>query len=121
MALYHQLRNQISKFSDSDPDWVQFVHDHYDWIRRRATEVRVDPEDAFHDRYRPETLLSGRLGVPSEIIWIVLLINGITSESDIRDLRKLLVITDLQPIETLYMSYTTWTTNLETHRARLAE
>lgn len=118
--LSDQIRSKKSRYTPSDPDWVQFVRDHRRQLMNRAVTVNINPDRAFRLRYRPAQLLR-ELDRSPELAWIILLINDISSVRQFEGIESLLLPDDEEAIDDLYESYITYIRNLENADKELSE
>lgn len=90
-------------YSNNDLGWVQFVRDHYTYLRNKSTPKIMSSVDMSITKYRIHEILA-EMGMSPSVIWIVLLINQLPSENDFVDLTAIL-IPDMATIEQLHSTY----------------
>lgn len=74
--LLDALKRKTSQHTQSDKDWVQFIHDHRAFILDRSDKYSLDINKLQRYRFRPNTLI-GDFGIANTNVWIVLYINNI--------------------------------------------
>jgi hypothetical protein len=77
MALSQLLISSETRMTASDPEWYQFIVDHRDYLCSTAATHQVSLERAHGYRFAPYRYLAEVALVPSDTIWIVLLINDL--------------------------------------------
>lgn len=106
MAGLHALFGKhFTKFSNDNYEWVHFVRDHYNRIRRKAVFITIDPYKMHEVHYRLTDFLM-EYNIPSEADWIVLMLNQLSSEKDFINL-KWMFLPDMQDIQDLREEFDT--------------
>lgn len=88
MSLQNLFSRQLDQYANTDPEWVQYVHDHYTAIKARSGTVVFSMHDTSTMHYRLTDLLKTN-NISSSITWIILLINQIGSENAFVDIEQL--------------------------------
>lgn len=114
-----KLELMQSKFSNSDPDWVQFIYDHKYRLMSSSEIVAISPENAFKFRFRPNELCK-ELGIKEDIIWIILWMNDIFDPSEFVGITQLRIIPDIKIIQKLHATYVSWKTTLTSSESELS-
>lgn len=111
MSTLAKLESKITKLSNVDAGWVQFILDHLEHIRRTSIPVIID--DASRDRYRHKlNHFLRENGCTEDLQWIAYLINNLTDYTDFTTM-YLLNIPDRGYIINLYRSYRTANTIIQ--------
>ena len=97
---------QIDQYCSEDQNWVQFVRDHFLYIRNSAQTTSLDAYRHNTMKYRLEDFLVDQMNIPRSCAWIVLLINQLGTNVDFRELKSIL-IPDIRVIQWLVDRYTT--------------
>jgi hypothetical protein len=92
-------RHLPANFDDKFIDWMVFLRDNLNMLRKNATSVELDSYQQRIYRYRPETFLDTK-HFPIKYMYIFLLVNYIASTSEFYNLNKL-YIPRIEDIETL--------------------
>jgi hypothetical protein len=71
-------------YGPSNPDWVQFVDDHIDYILANSAKFELTPQTAERYAYRMRQFLKLEMSRHYDIEWIVLKINGIPNDFEFR-------------------------------------
>lgn len=79
-TLTARLARRISQYSEVNPQWVQYVKDHRQYLLTTAYDQYMTKEDAWIYRYRPEEYLAN-LSYDTSITWLVLWLNQLTTET----------------------------------------
>ena len=109
MALIDIIQSGMSRFSDSDPNWRQFVLDHKGVILQNAEVVNIIGDVMHLVNYSIRNFLQQpQLRRDPGIDWIVRLINNLKSDIDFVDVR-LLYVPQINYLTTLYQLYQTTT------------
>ena len=99
-AMYASI---ASSYSSEDIEWVQFVRDHYYYLKKRCAKVELNPFRHNAQRYRlTDFCLENNLARGTE--WIVLLVNQLGSEKDFSNLTVML-LPDMESIKELRMLF----------------
>lgn len=111
-----ELRNmyeqQIDQYSSEEQGWVQFVRDHYRYLRNTAQQVSLDAFRQHTMRYRLEDFIEDEFKMMRSTAWIVLMVNQLNSNVDFRNL-EFLYIPDMTAIDYLRNRYDTVVANQE--------
>ncbi len=105
MTLIDILDKRITKLSNHDPAWVQFITDHIKLIQENSTLIII--EDAARDKYKyklPHFLRDQ--GISDDITWIAKLINSLNNFTEFTT-RYTLLLPQVSHINTLYRLYRT--------------
>ena len=105
-TLREMFEEQVDQYSSEDQNWVQFVRDHFQYLRNTAQETALDVYRHNTMKYRLEDFLEDQLKMPRSTAWIVLLINQMNSNIDFRELSSIL-IPDMHVIQYLRNTYDT--------------
>ena len=114
-SLHAMYKSLLSSYSNYDLDWVQFVKDHYDHIKRKSTVVQLNPFRHNSLKYRLTDFLADN-NIPREMAWIVLFINQLGSENEFCEL-NVLMIPDTSDIAHLRDVFDT----VQSHKKRVIE
>lgn len=106
-TLSNNITMLVEKESPDDHQWVQFVRDHLPMLKKRAILVVVSKEDAFNYRYRPDLWLD-KNGYAKSPLWIMLLINGLSTPDEFVNMETFLVYKSVNPVSDLYRTYVTY-------------
>jgi hypothetical protein len=111
-AMYASI---ASSYSSEDLGWVQFVRDHYYYIKRSCAKVELNPfrHNAF--KYRLTDFCIDN-NIPMGMEWIVLFVNQLGSEKDFANL-SLMLLPDVEVIKKLRTTYD----SIESHKKRVRE
>jgi hypothetical protein len=96
--------------SDDQGPWRQFVLDHLDYIAKATRPVDLDILLINQYRYDLPRFLKERMGLRTDMAWIVVLLNNMTSDFDFKEPGTLIVPGD-DTIINLYHSFSTITAN----------
>lgn len=101
--LYNSL--QQSNFDTLDPEWVQFVRDHYFYLRKNSTEFTITPGDNQRFAYRLRSFVSEQ-GGQIDMDWIICLINQLPSTMEFinRTAIKIPSYNSIQRLRQLYVN-----------------
>lgn len=105
-TLKQTYEQQIDQYCSEDQNWVQFIRDHFLYIRSTAQETNLDAYRHNTMKYRLEDFLVDQMNIPSSCAWIVLLINQLGTSVDFRELKSIL-IPDIRVIQRLADRYST--------------
>ncbi len=105
-TLKETYENQITQYSSDDQHWVQYVRDHFHYIRNTAQETILEIYRHNTMKYRLEDFLDEQLHFPKSAAWIVLLINQLNTNADFVGLNSILV-PDMGVIQTLHTTFRT--------------
>lgn len=89
-TLSKRLIENKGQFANDDPEWVQFIKDHYTYLVTNSNTLNINVNDMLLLKHRPEELLVDN-GYPREIWWIVMFMNQIASHSTFVGVTTLLV------------------------------
>lgn len=103
---------QVDQYCSEDQNWVQFVRDHFHYLRNTAQEILLDVYRHNTMKYRLEDFLEDQLKMSKSTAWIVLMINQLNSNVDFRELNSIL-IPDMRVIDYLRTTYDTVVANQE--------
>lgn len=105
-AMYESI---ASSYSSEDIEWVQFVRDHYYYIKKYCSKVELNPfrHNAF--KYRLTDFCVDN-NIPRGMEWIVLLVNQLGSEKDFANLAVML-LPDVEVIKNLRNKFDTIQSN----------
>ena len=78
----------LTKYSNDNPWWVNFVTDHYQLLRDEASIINIEPEDMETYRFRLADFL-GEKNYDRHTTWVVLLINQLRSEKEFSNVSSL--------------------------------
>lgn len=105
-TLKEMYEMQADQYCSEDQNWVQFVRDHFLYIRQTAQTIYLDVYRHNTMKYRLEDFLQDQLNMPKSCAWIVLMINQLGTNVDFRDLKSILV-PDMRVIQWLTERYRT--------------
>jgi hypothetical protein len=111
-TLRELFEEQVDQYCSEDQNWVQFVRDHFQYLRNTAQEVTLDVYRHNTMKYRLEDFLEDQLKMYRSTAWIVLLINQMNSNVDFREMSSIL-IPDMRVIQYLRNTYNTVKANQE--------
>lgn len=104
-GLHTLYRKFVTKYSNDNFEWVQYVRDHYKRLRSKAYFVDIDQFKMNSLHYRLEDFLSEH-NVPIEVNWIVLYLNQLNSEADFIHLTALF-LPDMEDLEAMREEFDT--------------
>lgn len=116
MALQEIYNRYLDQYSNIDPDWVQFVHDHQRLIKRRAVPIEINIFKSNELQYRLTEFLKEN-NYPLSISWIVALINQLPSEYNFVGLTHLYV-PDMSHLARLRETFNTVMSNQKSIRKK---
>ena len=115
ISLHSMYRSKLSSYSNYDLDWVQFIRDHYEHLKKKSVAVQLNPFRHDSLKYRLTDFLADN-NIPREMGWIILMINQLGSENDFSDL-NILLIPDTSDIIHLRDVFDT----VQSHKKRIIE
>ncbi len=94
---------RLSSYSNYDLSWVQFIRDHYYHLKAGSTLVQLNPYRQNVLKYRLADFLKDN-HIPSEMGWIILMVNQMSSETAFVDLHAMLIpsITEIERLRSVY-------------------
>lgn len=104
-----------SKYDNTDPDWVQFIYDHYTYLMENSQEMTIDPMTMSKYEYCPYSFVRDNCG-DLGLTWIIMWINRLTQRT-FTNLKTIRIVV-FSAIERLYETYST---NLATRAQAKAE
>ena len=119
MSLTERLNELASDLSKSDEGWVQFVNDHFSYIRDNSPPVTISLGSMFRYRYRPEDFMRA-FGYDPNITWVMMLINELKTRLEFVDLEEVL-IPPIELITELRSQYDTYLTTVGESEQELLE
>ena len=106
MSLAERLITLSSDLAKNEEGWVQFIKDHFAYIRDNSPSVTITLGAMHRYRYRPEDFMR-EFGYDPNLTWIMLLINEIKTRVDFEGLSEVKV-PSLDLITTLRGQYDTY-------------
>jgi hypothetical protein len=102
--LANELKN--STMSDDQGPWRQFILDHLDYIARRTAVYEITSLLMNQYRYDLARFLREHMSLRSDLAWIVILLNNMSTDLEFDTPGEFIIPTD-ELIDQLYHSYTT--------------
>ena len=106
MALIDLLNATITNYSDTDPDWRQFVLDHKLYLLSNSTPRNVSSGYLQAVRYSMSAYLRS-INYNLSCTWIVQFINNIPTDVMFTTQAQIIYVPNFAIIEQLYTSYIT--------------
>ncbi len=103
MSIIKALSEKMTNHDNTDPDWVQYVYDHLDYIKQTSGYTLIPKEIMFQYRFRPELYLES-INTNRSLTWIFLLINKIHTKENFKDINHVYVINP-KAIQQMYSQY----------------
>lgn len=104
-----------SSYSSEDLEWVQFVRDHYYYIKNNCSKVELNPFRHNSFKYRLSDFCVDN-NIPRGMMWIVLMVNQLGSEKDFANL-SVMLLPDVDSIKKLRNMYDT----VQSHKRRVRD
>lgn len=118
-SLADKLSKRDKEYGSSDPVWVQYVRDHFLYLREVSTKHTISDPDMFRFEFRPEAYLESQ-SYPPEAAWIILLINQLDGKEGFSNLRSFW-LPNLDKLKLLRSQYLTYVAQQSSADAMLVE
>lgn len=103
--LSDRIKNKtLSKLGPEDPNWVQFIHDHKDYLREKCARKEYVPLDLVQYKNCPAEFVVANHG-DLNVTWIFMLLNDLQVDSDFNESLNRLWIVNMDEIRTLRKYY----------------
>ncbi len=114
MSTYRDtITNAVSKFSNTDENWVAFVKDHYSYLMMTSSTNIISNNNRVTYRFRLREYLKEIANLDPETYWIIMWLNNFDQEYDFNDATNL-IIPNQTNLNYLYSTYLTISRNLTT-------
>lgn len=105
MSLTAAYNTEEGMYNSIDIKWVQFVRDHFLFIRNNyCTRRDIDPVEMNTYRFRMEDWLEDIVKIPQEAMWMILMLNQMTHQNEF-DKLDYLILPDFYQVSSLYELY----------------
>ena len=89
LGLYYD-QQCLNDFTNQEPEWMQYVTDHYQYLRDTASVHQIQPTDMNTYKYRLGDYLIDK-GFDKHTEWIIMLINQINSPMEFINREQMLI------------------------------
>lgn len=107
-TIIKNIRTGINEsFWPFEEGWRQYIRDHFNEIKEKATTIAVDPNDARKYCYSVEAYLSDIQNLPKSIFWIVMWLNQLDSNMHFDKDIQSIMLPDMDQLTQYRMQYST--------------